>query len=243
MSDGFRLDDLGDLFARGFVDGPYAVLVGGQAVNYWSTTISDRDVLAAFYPLASRDVDFHGGPIEARRLAKNLNIDGRFNDGSDPSPNAAVLTAELPDRRTILIDVLTSCLGISGSELASTAVTTTLPDTGVRMRVIHPMLLLESKLTCLRQLPQVDRQDAKHAKVLGVVLKNQLRSLIDNPRGLFRSVERLFELVRTPVGRHAATLGIHPWGSVPLDAMRDDPRYADFIGKRLPQMEAELRKD
>ena len=234
----FSLSDLRGLFRIAFAQGPFGVLIGGQAVNYWAATVADPDRLVNLQPMTSRDLDFFGGPSEARRLADRLGIDGRFNDGLDPSPNAAVLTATLEDGRRIVIDVLTTSLGVSGSELLATA--TTVKAVGADVRVIHPMLLLESKLTCLRQLPQRERQDEKHIRILKHVLADQMSHLLDQPRSLFRTVERYFRLLTTPTGRHATSRGVDLWGAVPLASMRDDARYAVFFENRLPQMLREL---
>ena len=235
---GFSLSDLRELFRTAFAEGPFGVLIGGQAVNYWAATVADPDRLADLRPMTSRDLDFFGGPSEARRLADRLGIEGRFNDGRDPSPNAAVLTATLEDGRRVVIDVLTGSLGVSGSELLATA--TTVNAVGVDVRVIHPMLLLESKLTCLRQLPQGGRQDEKHIRILRHVMTDQMSRLLDQPRSLFRTVERYFRLLTTPAGRHATSRGVELWAAVPLASMRDDARYAAFFENRLPQMHREL---
>ena len=220
MAETFSLCDLAGLLQRAFGDGVFGVLIGGQAVNCWAATLRDQDALAAYRPLASRDLNFYGGPVEARRLAERLRIGGRFNDGTDPSPNAAVLTARLDDGRQLIIDVLTAALGVSGSELALTAIAVRVPGTDVLVNVMHPLLLLESKLTYLRQLPQANRQDEKHVRTLTHVLAEQLRDIVDQPRELFRSLERYFQLTITPVGRHAAERGIRLWDAVPLEAMR-----------------------
>ncbi len=74
-------------------------------------------------PLASRDLDFHGGPRDAKRAMEVLHATGKIKDGSDPSPNAGVLQVRLSSGQVLIVDVLTSVFGISASEMLRSSVT------------------------------------------------------------------------------------------------------------------------
>ena len=48
------------------------------------------------------------------------------------------------------------------------------------VRVIDPLFLFQSKCHCLLHLDQTDRQDARHVRMLALILPEYFSSLIDN---------------------------------------------------------------
>jgi len=55
----------------------------------------------------------------------------------------------------------------------------------------------------LRGLPQSDRQDAKHLRMLVLIVRQWLREQFADPRKVFRAVERLAMSTASPDGLHA----------------------------------------
>lgn len=221
-----------------------AIIVGGQAVNLWcsryETLVED---LRPFFPIASRDLDFHGGIQEVKLAMKLLSATGKLNSGTDPSPNAGVLIVPMGNSESsLLIDVLSSVYGVSSSELLRTAVTWEFKkaDQSVKVHVIHPVLLLESKLACLRGLPQVGRQDEKHVRLMMIVLKAWLSEQLNDPRHFFRTVERIAALMQTPDGLNAYAKGIDLWESIPFSKLSQDEAYQTFLMRRYPQLVDEI---
>ena len=216
-----------------------AVLVGGQAVNIWACHF-ERDLPAwrQLRPYTSRDLDYHGGLAEARLAMRVLRAEGQLNTGSDPSPNAGVLKVALADGRSLLVDILTGVFGLSAAEVERTAVAWSGSGAlrGLSLRVIHPLLLLEGKTASLRGLPQADRQDARHLRIMVLVLRQWLEGQLQDPRVVFRAVERLAACAASPDGLHAFAQGIDLTGSLPLDEMRAAHGFAAFFEKRLPQL-------
>ena len=222
-----------------------AVLVGGQAVNVWACHY-DRDLpaLCDLRPYASRDLDYHGGLAEARLAMRLLGARGTLNTGGDPSPNAGVLTLTLPDGRDLLVDILTGVFGLSAAEVERTAVALAGQGAlaGLTLRVIHPLLLLEGKVAALRGLPQADRQDAKHLRILVLVVRAWLREQLTDPHVVFRAVERLASCATSPDGVHAFAQGIDLTEAVPWDEMRATAGFAPFFKQRLPQLMAKITR-
>ena len=153
----FPTEDLQTVFSRLAAEKWQAIIIGRQAVNLWAMKFAERlPELSRYRPYTSRDLDFYGGRVEAKRLLAILGGRGKLNDGTDPSPNAAVIEIVLDDHRGLVIDVLTGVFGVSSSELIRTAVAWIPRESGIdsELSVIHPLLLLESKLACLRGLSQ-----------------------------------------------------------------------------------------
>jgi hypothetical protein len=219
-----------------------AIIVGGQAVNLWCSRYADAIAsLSDYFPIVSRDLDFHGGLQEARSLMKLLGGKGKLNLGSDPSPNAGVVDVPMTHGGRLIIDVLTTVYGVSSSELVRTSVEWefNLDNKSANVRVIHPLLLLESKLACFRSLPQQGRQDEKHAKLMILVVKAWLTEQLPEARSVFRAIERLASLIITPDGLNAYANGMELWDSMPLEAMQADHAYRSFFDKRLAQLQSD----
>lgn len=240
---GFTVDDLASVFRTLQADGWAAVLIGGQAVNLWADRYQqDSCEWDELRPYTSRDLDYHGGLAEARLAMRVLHARGRLNTGSDPGPNAGVLQVALPDGRELLVDILTGVYGVSAAEIERTAVSWSgvglLSD--LTLRVIHPLLLIEAKTASLRGLPQAGRQDAKHLRMLILIVRQWLREQLAHPRSTFRAVERLVTCAASPAGLHAFTQGIDLMQSLPLDDMRCGVGYAAFFDRRWPQLNDKL---
>lgn len=241
----FSIEDLKSIFGQLAAEKWRAIIVGGQAVNLWAMKFESRlSMLTAYRPYTSRDLDFYGGRVEAKRLLAILGGRGKLNDGADPSPNAAVLEVLIEGRGELVIDVLTGVFGVSSSELSRTAVAWTPRESGIdsELSVIHPLLLLESKLACLRGLAQQGRQDQKHCQMMLLVIHAWLTDQLSQPRSVFKAVERITALMQTSDGLHASTLGMDLWDSIPLEQLKHDETYALFIERRLPQLQSEIEQ-
>jgi hypothetical protein len=242
---GYAPEDLASVFHMLQRAGWDAILVGGQAVNVWACRYEqDLPAWRNLRPYTSRDLDYHGGLAEARLAMQLLGAQGQLNTGGDPSPNAGVLRVSMTDGRELLIDILTGVFGLSAAEVERTAVS--LSGTGVlsglTLRVIHPLLLLEGKAAALRGLPQADRQDAKHLKILILVLRAWLRERLSEPRVVFRAVERLASCVSSPDGLHAFALGIDLVEAVPWEDMRVAEGFMPFFAQRVPQLTEKITR-
>ncbi len=241
----FSIEDLHVVFSRLASENWRAIIVGGQAVNLWAMKFdAELTGLDQYRPYTSRDLDFYGGRVEAKRLMEILGGKGKLNDGTDPSPNAAVIELPLADGRNLIIDVLTGVFGVSSSELIRTAVAWTLSESGIgsELRVMHPLLLLESKLACLRGLSQHGRQDEKHVRMMVSVVSGWLADQSSQPRTVYKAVERIAALMVTPDGLHAWMSGIELWDAVPLDCWRENEDFKLFFLKRLPQLQDEIEQ-
>lgn len=233
----FGIEDLQSIFKSLYLERWSGVLIGGQAVNLYVNHYAERSpIFATLRPWTSRDLDFHGGPRDAKRAMRLFNASGEINDGTNPSPNAGVFTIRLESGAMIVVDILTSVFGVSSTEIARSAVSWRL-NADCAVQVIHPLLLLESKLACLRSLQQADRQDEKHVRLMVQVVNAWLQEQLSLPRDAFRAIERVVAMMVTPDGLSAFERGIDLWKAVPLTAMRSTTGFEAFFEKRLPQIE------
>ena len=109
------------------------------------------------------------------------------------------------------------------------------------VQVIHPLLLLESKLACLRSLNQTARQDEKHVRLMVRVVRAWLEQQLDVPRDVYRAVERIATMMVIPDGLSAYERGIDLWDAVPLESMKRNSFYEKFFSHRLPQLVGEIK--
>src|SRR5712691_4764943 len=239
----FAVEDLAAIMRALDAAGWDGILVGGQAVNVWACHYDrDTEEWRSLRPYNSRDLDYHGGLAEARRAMTVLKARGRLNTSMEPSPNAGVLSVQIPDGRELLIDILTGLFGLSSAEVERTAVRLSGPGllSGLTLRVIHPLLLLEGKAASLRGLSQGDRQDAKHLRILSLVLREWLQEQLARPRDVFRAIERLAACACGPDGLNAFVHGIDLWQAVAWDVLRNRPEFAEFFQHRWPQLNDKL---
>jgi hypothetical protein len=235
----FAAEELVDVFRRLQQAELDVVLVGGQAVNLWACRYDrGQPEWRDLRPYTSRDLDFHGGLAEARLAIKALGATGRLNTSLGLAPNAGVLQVLLGDQRTLTIDILTVIYGVSSAELERSAISWsgTGPFERLSLRVIHPLLLLEGKVASLRGLAQTGRQDEKHVRIMIRVVRQWLLEQLDHPRAVFRAIERLAACAAGPDGLHAFAQGLDLAEAWPLEEMRACDDYADFFGRRWPQI-------
>jgi hypothetical protein len=121
-----------------------AVLVGGQAVNFWARLLDDPDLDVAGKLLTSKDIDFEGRPDQARVCAQLLG--GHAKTFHPPLLISAEVYFRDSDGYPRVIDFLTSPGGVDGREVMDTAVQITITETGAELLVMAPVLCLQSRI-------------------------------------------------------------------------------------------------
>jgi hypothetical protein len=211
-----------DDFARLLATPEPLLLVGGQAVNLWALYYEDRTRDLA--PFVSRDADVLGDRSTLELLGKLAGTKPQFFPLKPPSNELGVVVARDAAGAPLLIEVLRSVKGASNRELRAPTYEFGLGAPLIRVQVPGPIILLQTKLANLAEIPQVGRQDGRHVAILARVLPAYLSDLRDaaaagriDERTLLDFLEQLLKLVRSPQGRRA-------WR-----ALRLDPR-AFFVG-------------
>jgi hypothetical protein len=224
-----------------------AVIVGGQAVNLYAYQYYQKSPqLQQYLPFASEDLDFYGGKIEAIMCQEILGGKVILNKDFDPSPNAGIVLVDYQNQ-TLRIDFLASVYGLNDTEITATALTFLGKDKleNIKIRVLHPILCLEGKLRCLRGLPQQNRQDIKHSKILLICINLFLSEFIveNNARTYLKLIERVLGIGTREDGLsawHHHQINIEdaiPWQI--LETIEDE-RIDKFRQIRLPQIREKI---
>lgn len=231
-----------------------APIVGGQAVNIWAQQAEslwpaedETAALRTHLPWTSRDLDCHGGLEEGADLIEWLRPQSsKLNREMAPTPSAAVLRILL-DGTPLLIDVVTHCAGLDGSEITRSALALRNDMLG-EVVVMHPLHCLVGKAASLQMLDQQDRQDAKHLAMSILLLHLHLRlGLLGEPldvRQRLNLIERVHALALGESGLHAWQHGLLIEQAIPLSHLEklEDSGIRSFIELRLPQLTEQLAK-
>jgi hypothetical protein len=223
--------------------GDTVVLVGGQAVNYWLSYYRERDsTLAEIGVVTSDDVDFFGMSDAAARMASAIKgstiATTSFDDAG--SPNTAIVIFHDRHGRERRIDFLRLVHGLkSEKRIRDTAVVVELKDlqgqpTGIELRVLHPVLCLESRVhnthTFTRyQTPRALRQ----ARAAIACARGYVTELCDRNeiRAAHRAIKVIGELAAHPAGsRVFKSFGLDVFEAIPLD----DRLGVDCLTKNIP---------
>jgi hypothetical protein len=186
----YRIDQLGTILRA--VSRTGAILIGGQAVNLWSERYQrEAEPWQSLRPFTSVDVDLLGNQADARACAEGTGGDLELPDDPSHTPNTAKIHCPEP---AIDIDVLHTVNGLNTAEAAQTAVS--LKHSDLPLRVLHPVLCLESKTVSLITLDQSveGRQDEKHLRLSIANCAEFLGELTRqgrDPETLLRWAERL----------------------------------------------------
>lgn len=148
-------------------------LEGGQAVNFWAeyidSQLEDRP-LSPMRPFTSKDCDIWVSAGTWKALKSNPAI----QKGASPADGQLGIQtlSEEPPR---VLDILSTVYGIDVKDyprLMERAL-----DDGT-VRVIDPIYLFLSKCHCYQNLPQGDRQDERHVRMMSMILPEYLSLLI-----------------------------------------------------------------
>jgi hypothetical protein len=219
-----------------------AIVVGGQAVNLWASKYSERvPELNEYLPFASEDLDFYGGKIEAIACNQVLKGQVTLNKDLDPSPNTGVVVADFKEQK-LRIDFLGSVFGLNDTEITDTALKLEGKGelAGVQLKVLHPILCLEGKLSSIKGLPQAGRQDIKHAKMSLLCLKELLKdyTTTQSSRKGLKLTERILKNALSENGLHAwYRHQIKVESAIPFSIIEQlqDEKWQKFCSMRVPK--------
>ncbi|MEN9991921.1 MAG: hypothetical protein RLZZ224_1623 [Verrucomicrobiota bacterium] len=184
---------------------PEYFLFGGQAVNFWADYFdrrSDIEPLHALRPFTSKDCDIWVSSQAWREVQK---MERRhLVKGSSPTDGQlGILTLQHEPLR--VVDLLSGVFGIRHDELARLCQRAPIFN---GIKVIDPLSLFRSKCHCFLGLPQGDRQDERHVRMLALILPEYLSLLIDEgdvgnipERELLKEVKLLIKIAASGVCR------------------------------------------
>lgn len=218
---------------------PRGLLVGGQALAFWADHLQVERP-ANLVSGVTADADFIGDSVLAKDLARRLGWKVWIPALDDSTPQTGKVTHRTRNGAVKQVDFLSGVVGLTTKDLARRAIEMEMPGIG-RLRVIHPIDVLDSRIQNLHLLPE-KRTDAGIAQALLAVdvaraFIRQMVAARDERAGL-----KLLERVADVAGDIAAVrvfvlYGIDPLKSVPLE----DFRTTSALHKvRWPQIIAEV---
>jgi hypothetical protein len=132
-----------------------ALLVGGQALAFWAQHYQVKP-LGVLSVNVTSDADFVGTAQVARDLSQSLKPLGwRYRQPSvdDATPQTAKLSKRIEGQGIKQIDFLDSIVGLKTEGIQQRAVVLNLTD-GIRVRVLHPLDVLESRRKTWHSYPR-----------------------------------------------------------------------------------------
>lgn len=153
--DSFTRDDFRFVSSKLATDPSRLILVGGQAIEVWGVLLDVPNPVGEANPL-TEDVDWLGGKVDAKWLCDLLgpkeSVELQLAPDFDPTLSSALAYLERPDGRILLMDFMRSIVGPTSERIHDLAVTVELHG-GAVIRVMHPLLCLESRLANLHIIP------------------------------------------------------------------------------------------
>jgi hypothetical protein len=197
---GFSLQQFSEVFKiRDGAGQPY-LLVGGQAVNYWAERyLVTAPELAKLQPFTSEDIDFKGTREDVDRIARQLDSTALYPHRVAMTALAGIIPLQVGGLKSS-IEVVRRLPGIPDSG-AVPAITAEFQDRIIR--VLDPISLLACKLELVAKIPQKNRQDVAHLRILVPCVREFLAELLEqvtlvqlSSRDWLKVTQRVLKLTR-----------------------------------------------
>ena len=236
--------DYARLLSECSLNGELPLVVGGQGVNVWALYFEDEEQgLEALGPFTSGDCDVVAGQDWLRAVAERTGLKYKIYKAGVASPEVGMLVVPLPTGET-MIQVLRNVKGVHIDQVIDEALFVKLDED--TYRVMHPIVLLQAKLANVLELPQKNRQDIKHVKILCYCVRAFLRTQIDelmkgdlDARECIGFMEWTAEVI-TSENAHKVAMehglsfsNIFPVESLPINAPQ---ALVNFAEKRVPRL-------
>jgi hypothetical protein len=218
---------------------PRGLLVGGQALAFWADHLQVErpvDLISG----VTADADFIGDSVLAKDLANSLGWKIWIPALDDSTPQTGKVTERTKSGQIKQVDFLSGVAGLTTKDLARRAIEMEMPQIG-RLRVIHPVDVLDSRIQNLHLLPEKrTAAGIAQARLAVDVARAFIRQEVatrDERAGL-KLLERVAAIASDIAAVRVFLLyGIEPLKAVPLE----DFRTTSALHKvRWPQIVAEV---
>ena len=220
---------------------PTGLLVGGQALAFWADHLQVKRPESLVSGVTA-DADFIGDAALAIILGKRLGWQTWIASLDDSTAQTGKVTHRTKSGAVKQVDFLSGVVGLNTKDLARRAIEMDIPDIG-RLRVIHPVDVLDSRIQNLHLLPG-KRNDAGIAQ--GRLALSVARAFIAREvatrgeRIALKLLERIAEIAADIAAVRVFLLcGIDPLEAVPLDQFRTTTALHKV---RWPQILAEVTR-
>ncbi|WP_321960049.1 hypothetical protein [Paraburkholderia sp. J7] len=200
-----------------FASSEESVLIGGQAVVFWAEHFG----IPQPFPVHTRDIGFYGGKeaiVEAASRLQSYNPRVYMAAIDDTTPNSGRIAVDVRGLDTPCeIDFMYLVKGLSSTEVLDKAIRLSID--GIEIKVLHPLLLVESKLTNVATSPRKrDAASLAEARLSIEVARHFIASTVDlnDPRATLNMVKRELRFANTDEARCC-------WYHFDLDVVRVVP--------------------
>lgn len=221
---------------------PY-ILIGGQAVNYWAEVFCKTESeLEPLRPFTSADIDYFGNRKDVSDIARQLGVLGaKFPHPVEITALSGIVPIQI-EGVSAEIEVVRSVPGLKTEKIPSLAIQAHWNN--LEIRVLDPISLLHAKAKLCLLVPQKERRDADHVKILVYCvrgfLREALRAAEQSPalvRGWLGAMEKTISLTESATGaRLAKRFGVDWSNILPEREIQESllPAAIQFREKRLP---------
>lgn len=247
----FSLHQLASVFQIRDQNGLPYILIGGQAVNYWAERFVEveRD-LVQFRPFTSLDIDFLGCRDDVFRIARQLGVKGaRASHPLELTALSGIIPLRIEDNE-IEVEIVRKVPGLPEANLQASAIHARWKDWEIR--VLDPISLLHAKAKLALLVPQKERRDVDHIKILVYCVRAFLREALQAveqdaalARGWLGAAEKTLALTESTTGARLARRHAVNWaGILPLKEIHRSPapKVIQFREKRLPLWERKVHR-
>jgi hypothetical protein len=201
---------------------PTGLLVGGQALAFWADHLQVERPESLISGVTA-DADFIGDAALATALGRSLGWQTWIPSLDDSTPQTGKVTHRTKSGAVKQVDFLSGVVGLTTKDLARRAIEMEIPDIG-RLRVIHPVDVLDSRIQNLHLLPE-KRNDAGIAQArlaLGVARAFVTREVATRGERIgLKLLERIAEMAADIAAVRVFLLyAIDPLEAVPLGQFR-----------------------
>ena len=220
---------------------PAGLLVGGQALAFWADYLQVERPESLVSGVTA-DADFIGDAALASTLGKRLGWQTWIPALDDSTPQTGKVTHRTESGGVKQVDFLSGVAGLTTKDLVRRAIEVDIPDIG-RLRVIHPLDVLDSRIQNLHLLPE-KRNAAGIAQArlaLGVARAFIAREVATRGERVgLKLLERIAEMaIDIAAVRVFLLYGIDPLEAVPLEQFRTTTALHTV---RWPQIVAEVTR-
>lgn len=201
---------------------PRGLLVGGQALAFWADRL-EVERPAALVSHVTADADFIGDSVLARDLGSSLGWRTWIPEMDDPTSQTGKVTHRLAGGRVKQVDFLAGVVGLTTKDLIRRAVELEIPQIG-RLRVIHPIDVLDSRIQNLHALPEKRTEAGIAQGNLAIDVARafiRLRIAERGERAALKLLERVAEIAADIAALRVFLLyRIDPLRAVPIEEFR-----------------------
>lgn len=210
------------------------ILVGGQAIELWRRYYNiETDI-----HVITTDIDFYGDSQSAEDAFKKLSgyqdIEIYVPGLDDETPNSGKLTFKI-NNEVIEIDYLYRVTGLSDDDIEQYSTAVSIND--IKIRVLHPILIMESKIANLAAHPgKRNKEGIEQARLSVLIARNYLIDTIKNKgaASTYKLCERIGRFsLREPASFSFYQYKIDATHSIPIENYASEDL---FFSKRYPQI-------